>query len=213
MKLKRDYSKQLHSYLSLRKAVGWLGIALPVVMSLGYIIIFGGNRVLGSISIYYHTGMRDLFVGIICAIALFLLFYRGYDPVDDIAASLAALFALGVAFFPTAAKGSGDWVSIVHFISATCFFLILAFFSFCLFTRGEEKPTTRKIRRNLIYRLSGIIIVLSLASIAIYYFFLPENNSESIFVFIAETVALMAFGTSWLTKGGALYPDKPDKNK
>jgi hypothetical protein len=27
-------------------------------------------------------------------------------------------------------------------------------------------------------------------------------------VFWAETVTLVAFGVSWLTKGGTLYPDK-----
>jgi hypothetical protein len=30
-------------------------------------------------------------------------------------------------------------------------------------------------------------------------------------VLIAETITLMAFGISWLTKGGTLYPDKPIK--
>jgi len=38
-----------------------------------------------------------------------------------------------------------------------------------------------------------------------------DPNSDltySYFVFWAETVALIAFGVSWITKGGTLYPDK-----
>jgi len=49
---------------------------------------------------------------------------------------------------------------------------------------------------------------VSLACIETYFLFLKENHEDSIFVLIAETVTLMAFGISWLTKGGTLYPDK-----
>lgn len=39
-----------------------------------------------------------------------------------------------------------------------------------------------------------------------------ETYPASPFVFRNETAALVAFGTSWLTKGGALYPDKKQKS-
>jgi hypothetical protein len=38
--------------------------------------------------------------------------------------------------------------------------------------------------------------------------FIHNDNQGSGFVFWAETIALVAFGVSWLTKGGTLYPDK-----
>jgi hypothetical protein len=99
MAVDSNNSAQIHSYLSLRKAVGWIGILLPFVLVLGNILIFGEREVLTNMSVYYHTGMRDIFVGAICAIALFLFFYRGYDRWDDRSADLAGIFALGVAFF------------------------------------------------------------------------------------------------------------------
>ncbi len=211
MLIKRDLSSQLHSYLSLRKAVGWIGILLPFALVLGNMAIYGNSTILQSISIYYHTGMRDLFVGALCAIALFLFFYRGYDRTDDIMANLAALMALGVAFFPTMKSGRPDWVAWVHLISAASFFVILALFSLFLFTRGEKRPTAMKLRRNVVYRLCGVVMLLSLASILLFMLISKGNNSGSRFVFIAETVTLIAFGVSWLTKGGTLYPDKPVK--
>jgi len=101
---------QIHSYLALRKAVGWIGILLPFVLVLGHTIIFGGDTLLQNISAYYHTGMHDLFVGAICAIALFLFFYRGYDRWDNIAANLAGFLALAIAFFPTVKEGAYDYI-------------------------------------------------------------------------------------------------------
>jgi len=208
MKKSEDSSIHLHSYLSLRKAVGWIGILLPFVLVSGHIILFGGDHLLHNLSVYYHTGMRDLFVGAICAIALFLFFYRGYDRWDNIAANLAGFFALGIAFFPTVKEGQWDWVAKVHFYSAACFFVILAFISLFLFTRGEKRPTGRKLKRNIIYRACGITMLVSLVAIEIYFLLSDSNYEESRFVLIAETVTLMAFGISWLTKGGTLYPDK-----
>jgi hypothetical protein len=211
MAIKRDHSAQIHSYHSLRKAVGWIGILLPFVLVLGHLIIFRGDRPLNNMSVYYHTGMRDLFVGAICAIALFLFFYRGYDRWDDISANIAGFFALGVAFFPTVEDGSWDWAAWVHFISAACFFVILALTSIFLFTRGEDHPSEMKQRRNLIYRVCGTVMLVSMASIEVFFLFFDGINSDSGFVLIAETVTLVAFGVSWLTKGGTLYPDKPIK--
>jgi hypothetical protein len=204
-------SAPIHSYLSLRKAVGWIGILLPFVLVLGHRLIFGGEFLLNNLSVYYHTGMRDLFVGSLCAIALFLFFYRGYDRWDNIAANLAGFFALGIAFFPTVREGPWDWVAKVHFLCAACFFVILAIFSLFLFTRGTVRPTGRKLKRNLIYRLCGIVMLVSLAAIELFFLFFYENHADSRFVIVGETITLMAFGISWLTKGGTLYPDKPKK--
>ncbi len=211
MLIRKRKSGQLHSYLALRKAVGWIGILLPFVLALGNIIITGKAVLLPNISVYYHTAMRDLFVGAICSIALFLFFYRGYDRWDDITADLAALFALGVAFFPTIESGPLNWAAWVHLVSASLFFITLAFFSLFLFTRSEKNPTSMKIRRNLIYRICGIIMLVALVSILLFMLLSGGNKSGSRFVFIAETVTLIAFGISWLTKGGTLYPDKPLK--
>ena len=58
-------------------------------------------------------------------------------------------------------------------------------------------------------------MIACLIAIFIYFNFIQTDNSESSFVFWGETIALIAFGISWLTKGGALYPDKnlPDSEE
>ena len=88
------------SYLGLRKAIGFIGVFLPLVLVLGKIFI-EGTGIQGSISAYYYTVMRDVFVGSLCAIGVFLMSYR-YQKYDTVAAILAGIFAVAVAVFPTA---------------------------------------------------------------------------------------------------------------
>jgi hypothetical protein len=89
------------SYLTLRKAIGWLGCALPFTVSLGALFIFR-TGIQSSISNYYYTGTRDVLVGTLWAIGFFLLSYKGYQRIDTIAGRLGCVFALGTALFPTA---------------------------------------------------------------------------------------------------------------
>ena len=175
-------------------------------------LVFNEKPVLKTISLYYHSGMRDVFVGAICSIALFLFFYKGYNKWDNWAGNLAGFFAVGIALFPTAEKGPNNWIGIVHFICAASFFLILSVISMFMFTRKKPNPTRQKRTRNKIYVICGLIMIACLISILIYFSFYDADNSQSRFVFWAETVALNAFGVSWLTKGGTLYPDKKIRN-
>lgn len=202
------YAEQLYSYLALRRTVGWIGILLPFVLVSGNYFFFGEKVPLFDISMYYYSGMRDVFVGAMCAVGLFLLFYRGYDRWDNLAGDVAGICAFLIALFPTTKIGPQDWAGQIHFGAAGVFFTILALFSLFLFTRGETDPTPRKIQRNLIYRICGIVLLLAALGILIYFLFLQKWFPDTRFVFWAETIALMAFGVSWLTKGGTLLPDK-----
>lgn len=204
-------SAQIYSYLALRKAIGWIGILLPFVLMFGGSLIFNGDLPLGNISLYYHSGMRDVLVGAICAIALFLFFYKGYDKWDNLAGNLAGFFALGIALFPTVKEGPYDLSANIHFACAAIFFTILSIFSLFIFTRKETDPTKRKLARNKIYIVCGLVMFICMIAILVFMNLFENAHPESSFVFWAETVALEAFGVSWLTKGGTFYPDKKIK--
>src|SRR6266446_2637621 len=64
------------SYLSLRKSIGWIGILMPWVAR-AVANIHSGTPFLMSISAYYYTSGRDVFVGSLFGAGLFLSFYRG----------------------------------------------------------------------------------------------------------------------------------------
>lgn len=210
LQLPDKYKRLTYSYLALRKAVGWIGILLPFVLLLGNTLIFGGGPGKPSISLYYHTPMRDVLVGGLCAVALFLFFYSGYDRWDNITANLAGFFALLVAFFPASETGPAGVSDFIHFLAAGLLLSCLVIFSLFLFTKDDGNPTPRKIIRNRIYIVCGVVMTASLVSLLIYLIFKRSDHMSTPFIFWAETVALVTFGVSWLTKGGTLYPDKED---
>ena len=206
------YTSQTYSYLALRKAVGWIGILLPFVLMFGNHIFFKEELTLNNISLYYHSGMRDVFVGSVCAISLFLFFYKGYDKWVNFTGNLAGFFALGIVFFPTVKEGPYNLSAKIHFFCAAVFFTILSIISLFLFTRKRYNPTRQKLARNRIYIICGIIMVVCLLAIMIFINLFENEYPRSDFVFWAETLALLAFGTSWLTKGGTFYPDKKNNS-
>ena len=88
------------SYLFLRRAVGWIAILLPIVLLAGNLITSAASPP-ESMSGYYYTDMRNIFVGSLCALGVFLVAYNGYDNVDRWVTTIAGLGAIGVAFCPT----------------------------------------------------------------------------------------------------------------
>lgn len=227
-------------FLTLRRAVGFIGIALPFVLVAGENLrdvlaptaARAGRQLIElSMSAYFHTGMRDVFVGSLCAIGVFLLCYKGYDSTEDNLANLAGVCALLVALFPTfedsreatdtgvAAIDSATFfsgpeapdpylVGVIHFAAAAVLFGILAYLSYFRFTRSDTTtPTPRKVQRNRIYRVCGVIIALCIAGIAIGNL-LDVDAERTSFVFWFEAIAVVAFGVSWLTKGEMIRPDR-----
>ena len=204
------------SYLTLRKAIGWLGTTLPFVLCLGAAVLFG-KGIQSSISYYYHTGMRDVFVGTLFAIGFFLLSYQGYERADHIAGNLACLFAVGVALFPTVkdagAVGTERIIGSVHAGFAALFFGTLTYFSLVLFTKTNprKKPTRRKLQRNMVYRACGAIMAACILLAAVYAVLPAESQARlSAYtpIYWLEATAILVFGISWLTKGEAILKDE-----
>ncbi len=76
------------------------------------------------------------------------------------------------------------------------------------FTSLGCTPTPQKRDRNKIYVVCGVIMLACIALIAVYHVFLEDTGISSIKpVFLLETLALWAFGFSWITKGEWLRKD------
>lgn len=204
------------SYMTLRTAIGVLGMSLPVVVSLGAWLIFA-TGLQSSISAYYHTGMRDVLVGALWAAGFFLFSYRGYSLVDEIAGKLACLFAVGVAIFPASPDGATDPIVLrigtVHFVFSALFFLTLIFFSLFLFTQTDphKPPTPRKLWRNRIYRICGFVMLLYVLFIGVYTVLPPDLAAVlAVYhpIYWLEALAIFTFGVSWFTKGEGILKDE-----
>lgn len=215
-----NHSKELvMSYTRVRNALGILGMALPLFLILGGIL--DNERLEPTISDFYHTTYRDLFVGTLCAIGVFLISYRGYRREegelidDDWLATAAGIAAFGMALFPnesqtgqiatmTQANFGIDLTPIFHYTSALIFFSCLA--AFCL----VKFPRNAKLHRRRVYQWCGFTILACLVLTAIAaafknFFPGPIQNFvlENRLIFWFEAFGIWAFGLSWLVKGKA----------
>ena len=204
----------LMSYLELRRSVGVIGMSLPFVLVFGR-MLFQGPGLLGSISAYYYSVMGNVFVGSLSAIGVFLWSYRGYERKDAVAGHLAAIFALGIALFPTPPETGATMIQMligtVHFTSAAGYFLTLAFFALVLFRKMSPTtaPTRMKLVRNMVYTMSGYAILVCLALIVLVKFLASDSPVMRFMpVLVLESVASVAFGISWFVKGEAILKDE-----
>jgi hypothetical protein len=208
----------------IRKVVGWLGIALPVLLILAPL---GGAADKPTLSDYFHTPAREIFVGVLCAIGVFLFRYGGYPRngenvflSDAFVTRFASVCCLGVALFPNDG-GSGSVTSaglflarmfgaadtaipglqaIAHFTSAIAFFVAIGVMCVVNFRRND-KPGKRdgpKTRRDAVFLGCGIVIFAAIVCAGVLFALDVEAGNA---VFWLESLAVWAFGTAWLVKG------------
>jgi len=215
------------SYLVLRKLVGWIGMLLPFVLMVGNAVMSETRP--DSMSGYYYTPMRNIFVGSLCALGVFLIAYDGYDNVDRWITNIAGLCAIGVAFCPTKPSGPmATWqndVGDIHVVFAICTFTALGLMAL-RFAKGGQTPDGQnklgQVRHGLgfaatpartaptieivAYRVCGLLI-LACVVLAALSNFLPSSDFASWPVlFILEATAVVAFGVSWFVKGKTILP-------
>jgi hypothetical protein len=102
------------------------------------------------------------------------------------------------------------FLNTAHYISAALFFITVACMSLFLFTKTTpgERPTKRKLQRNKVYKACGYVMLFFMILIVAlqFKFTAPLLPYKPEFWF--ETMVLLAFGISWLTKGEGLLKDK-----
>jgi len=209
-------SDELIPFLWIRRGIGVLGILFPFLMYIGNGLLHGCWSVFPSISAYYHSHLITVFISTLAMIAIFLFTYRGPHGEDRHIATLAAVLCLGVAIFPTAWSGEVDCPHFVtysletlHMVCAVGLFLILAYFCLFIFvkTKPGKNPSERmkalKEKRNMIYKSCGIVMVTTMILMGICYLVdtFDVFDISIAYIFWGETVCLIAFGFSWITKG------------
>jgi hypothetical protein len=214
------------SHHAMRRMVGIIALLLPFVLAVGTILLslLGPSHALPhpllqrSISDYRYTSMRDCQVGGLCAIAAFLMCSRGYDWIDEITGYLAGFLTLGVALCPSVNPRDPVHTPLqlelntIHTMFAAQLFLVLAYFCLVLFRKSApgKSRTRRKQHRNAVYATCGTIILtcdvvmVSLNIEGAERLLRPVNP-----LLTCESLALIAFGIAWLTKGNGFLRDRP----
>lgn len=197
------------SLYTTRTSIGVLGLGFPVVLILSGIFTCGTT--LPSISDYYHTDMRPIFVMVMTSISIFLWTYEGYDIFDFMAAKIGAIGGIGLTLFPTKELDDlcvnyiGGYTNHeMHLTFSALFFLATIYFCLFLFVKSDKGSFMGKWKkiRNITYKAAGYTMLGCLVSIGLYLSFRQKGEPEiAPMVLILETIALIAFGTAWTVKG------------
>ncbi|MBI5947205.1 MAG: hypothetical protein HY875_03605 [Chloroflexi bacterium] len=212
----------IRSYLLVRSAIGILGILLPLVLLLGdWWLLSGSASARGSLSAYYHSGMRDYFVGTLVIVGFALVIYKFYQlSLDNLITFVGGFAALVVAFFPTGLPSTGGTltplqdrlgegaVEFVHYAGAGTLFAVLVLLSWRFGkVEAERKDPRPRLRRgpHPDARQRGWFHWGCAAVVTAAILFIVITRFASVFgsqdMLLGESVALIAFGLSWAYKG------------
>ena len=208
-----DSTAQALSLQAHRRIIGTLGLILPPTI---YLVAgarptagLEDGKLLDSVSAYYYTGAVGVFLGVLFALSLFLLSYRGYKNfvADRIVGAVAGLAAIVVVLFPTGAPPGvpsllwwGPATGRLHYAAAAVLFTSFIVFSIWLFRksdtpRRQDRPRDKRVRDDICL-VCGLVMIVAVLWAAI-------TNGP---IFFPESVAIIAFAVSWLTKGEAHAP-------
>jgi hypothetical protein len=218
-----------------RAIIGIIGLVLPIVLIVGEAFFLrGGVHVRGSLSAYYHTSMRDIFVAGLCVTGFFLATYMvGTKTLDFWLSLVAGLAVIGVVFFPTMrphllpdAPRCGVTpmpegcsfiqqqfrerpVASIHFTFAVIFILSLAAMCFFVFAKAEKERSkdpdmATSPRIETIVNLCGWVILGAVAWVIVGGL-LKVTIWELTPLYLGEVISVWAFGIAWLLKARDLW--------
>lgn len=180
------------------QAIGVLAMLLPLVLIFGARIT--GGPTLATLSHYYYSPMRNIYVGSFCVLGALLISYRGNSPLSRSLTIWAGLSCIGWALFPVAPAGPSSeavrLIAVFHFL-----FVIQTYIAFGVIANQFASSEDTSVAVRMAYFVcSGTIFTFLALSIAPTW--LPGRVVDSVTVILsAESAALTAAGVSWFVWG------------
>ena len=239
MKTRELRSNVFATYTTLRVGMGVIAFVIPL-------LLWGGGRTAGhhlqgSICAYYHTPMRDYFVGAMFAAGVLLYLYKGFSWQENYALNLAGVLAILIAIVPAdppgklpatpaestasviapSASATGDEnvprspTGQIHNVLSVAFLLTLAYV--CLFRSADTLQLIgSSVRKNSYYYTYKIIGVCMVATPAIVYYIANHSQrhlsyGERVLIFYVECAAMWAFGIYWMLKTKEISESMADR--
>jgi hypothetical protein len=200
-----DDGQDVKTVKILRLSVGVIGASLPLTLLAWNLIKGSGAIVPASMSGSYYTSARNLFVGSLCALGVFLIGYRHTKRQNHVT-WFAGLCAVLVAFSPTAPASpltEPGWVNYLHHAAAIALIGTLGLFCWVIFfaTHPERTRASSAEAGRLRAWLAGIRVTLRQSARCRIYF------GAGLLVFVAGLLALYTgvWPTGWSTGWPSLY--------
>jgi hypothetical protein len=216
---------------ALQQTVGWIALAMPLFVR-AVAFLYDGIWTTNSISAYYYTSLRDVFVGSLVVGGAVLAFFPSPHAMDRWLARIAGTAAVGIALFPmTIEDGVIDWVAATtreertayvqalehgphgplhwHYFFVVVFFVIVFYLvTFRFKANTPDNPTPRKCRRNNVYAVCGYLMAAAFLWMAGIWLVNRNDQNAMASIFYPETLAVMAFAAAWLVKGQLVLKDR-----
>ena len=180
------------TYLYLSLGIGLIAALLPV-----WLMLAGGYRGHDSISSYYTIEVwpsRDILVGSLCAVGVFLFLFHGLSKAENWLLNFAGITVIAVALIPMT-------VSVVlHRGFAIVFFLLIGIVAIFFSKKRIERIPHKRARRvfTALYTAAGtamIVLPLVIAALQLW----PVSRFQH-WMFWIECAAIWSFSGYWILK-------------
>jgi hypothetical protein len=217
----------VRSYLCLRTIIGALGVLLPPLVIFGarYLFSESAHYPRTSISDYYYSGAREIFVDTLAATGVFFVAYKILEAnLENLLSILAGLAAVTISLFPTGkdafeqtipSNGTQNLIGVanasdVHYGASIVFLVCLTLISVCFGIRegARTKRPKQKVGPTgwrVFHWLCAAAMAIALIGVLVM--------SWKFALLAGEIVCALAFGASWFAKGfeiNALIHGKPE---
>ena len=177
------------SYLYLSLGIGVIAALLPILLMLA-----GGYHAHNSISSYYTNDIhssRDILVGSLCAVGVFLFLFHGLSHVENWLLNFAGAAVIAVALIPMTVS------PFMHRGFAIIFFSLTGVVAIFLSKGRIEHISRTRTRRwfKRAYTAVGIAMIVVPAIAAAQQFFGNPN-----WMFLTEFAAIASFSIYWFLK-------------
>lgn len=209
--LDRDHA---NAFRRLRIALGLLGFSLPLVLA-GTGLVMDGH-VQPSISDVFHTTQRDLLVGGLSVIGMFLMLHRGWRRwpgrwvSPDFIVFSAGLGAMGVAFFPNESAHVSTMSQAIfgltvapnlHYGAALILFLMMSMSCFLIYAPASTGWERRfHVWMGRVIFASGIMVLVFTTIKRMDTGWAHDLVVTHNMIFWDESIGVWAFSISWLLK-------------
>jgi hypothetical protein len=196
-----------HVAIMQRRGMSLLALTFPLVF-LASSFLLGRTEFQSSLSDYYWTQdpERNLFIGMLCFIAAYLILYRGITWAEDRALDIAGLSAVGVALVPVPMEGGIS----AHYVFAIIFFAGIFYVGIFMSRRTLPYLVPEKRRTFRICYLVCSTVMIGVVVIGVVLFLLPKELRDSVteghLLFWLEAIGIWAFSAYWYIKSRELDP-------
>ena len=183
-----------NSYFRFRIGIGLLALLLtPILWGVGELFLDVERQ--DSLSEYYNTDplLRDLFVGILFAVGVFLILYKGFTWIEDWALTLAGIAAVAVALLPV---GESDWHGVAALVFFACTGYVVIFRSSDTLTKDLMANFANRKYWIGTYQLLNVVTLLLVVVVAI----VGAGGDRSGLTLALEAIAITAFALYWIVK-------------